>query len=132
MNHTEFEKKLMEMLLMGDDPVLKALRNQYYNSTVESTKFTGAGFYTNLKVNADIPPLVGGKTFRINDIDASFGDIKEAIGFILFIKEGYLLMLEGYTLASDIWPDEYSSVVLIYDAPGGKRDLEELRTKWVN
>jgi hypothetical protein len=132
MKHAEFEKKIMEMLLAGDDPVLQALRNQYHNSTPERMEFTGAGFYTMFKVSVDTPPLASRKSFEINDINASFGEIREAFGFIIFVREGYLSMLEGYTLASDVWPDDYSSVVPVYNGPRGNRDFEKLRKNWVS
>jgi hypothetical protein len=60
----------------------------------------------------------------------SWNEIKEAFGFVLFIENGYLSFLEGYTLSSDIWPDEYSNVMLVYNGPGGTRDIEKLKTKW--
>lgn len=128
MNHEEFEKKLMEMLLAGDDPVLEGLRFQYRESTVEPATFTGAGFYTHFKIKPGVAPVAGGKTFQIGDINASFGDVSEAFGFILFIKNGYLLMLEGYTLSYDTWPGDYANVTLVYN--DGKRELQKLRASW--
>ncbi len=130
MEHTDFERQVMAKLLAGDDPVLEALRHQYSNSTVESTEFTGAGFYTKFKVKSGIPAAAGEKTFRIGDVHGDTVDIKEAIGFVLFVKNGYLSMLEGYTLASDIWPNEYENVILQYNGIGKGRDLESLKAKW--
>jgi hypothetical protein len=134
MNHAEFEKKLIEMLLAGDDLVLKGLRNQYLNSKVESREFTGAGFYTDFKTESNIPPVAKGKSFQIGDVFASMGNIKAAFGFILFIEKGYLSLLEGYTLSSDVWPNEYSNILLDYhwigDRLENQRDFEKLRAKW--
>jgi hypothetical protein len=130
MNHIQFEKKLMEMILAGNHPILEELRNQYLTSTIESRKFTGGGFYTHFRIKNGTKPLVGEKTFQIGDVDASLGDIKEAMGFVLFIKNGYLSFLEGYTLTIDTWPNDYSNVSLIYDGPEGTRDLKKLETKW--
>ncbi len=130
MDHLEFEKKLMETLLAGDDPTLEGLRHQYLNSNVKKRQFTGAGFFTNFSVKDGIEPVAKGKTFQIDDIDASMGSAEGAIGFILFVEKGYLSMLEGYTLSSDVWPDDYSDVSLVYLGPGGKRDLEKLKAEW--
>lgn len=130
MEHEEFEKKLMEMLLKGQDPVLGGLRKQYSDSLIESSRFTGAGFFTHFKVKTGTTPVAGGKTFQIGDMHASFNDIKVAFGFILFIEKGYLSFLEGYTLSSDVWPDDYSDVILSYDGPNGKRDFEKLKQNW--
>ena len=131
MNHEDFEKKLMEMLLDGDDLVLEELRNQYHNSIIESRKFTGAGFFTHFKVKKGIPPVAEGKSFQIRDIRVTADSVTGAFGFILFINEGYLSMLEGYTLSTEVWPEDYSNVVLSYFGLRGLRDLEKLKKKWV-
>lgn len=130
MNHDEFEKKLMNMLLAGNDPVLDGLRKQYLNSIVKTREFTGAGFYTNFELIGKTEPLSSSKTFQIGGIHASFNEIKEAFGFILFIEKGYLSFLEGYTLSSDIWPDDYSNVILNYNGPNRKSYLEKLKKEW--
>jgi hypothetical protein len=130
MNQEEFEKKLMDKLLNGDDIVLKSLMEQYLSSKIKSRDFTGAGFYTFFTVKSGIAPIVGRKNFEIDDVFANYNKIDGAFGFVLFIRNGYLSSLEGYTLVSDIWPNDYSGVVLIHDGPGGKRDFVKLRTKW--
>ena len=130
MNHEKFEKKLMDMFLDGNEPVLEELRDQYKNSIVESRKFTGAGFFTHFKVDKGISPLAGRKSFQISDIDVTSDSVKGAFGFILFINEGYLSMLEGYTLSTEVWPEDYSNIVLSYFGSGGARDLEKLKKRW--
>ncbi len=130
MDHIEFEKKLMEMLLRGSDDVLVGLRNQYCNSNIESRRFTGAGFLTHFKVKAGIGPAADGRTFQIGDVNAIINGVKNQIGFVLFIKNGYLSMLEGYTLSADFWPSDYSNLLLVYDTPEGKRDYKKLKKCW--
>lgn len=129
MNQEELEKKVMEMLLAGDDPVLEALRNQYSNSTVESRNFTGAGFYSHFKVKKGIPPVADEKNYYIGDIGVSLNGINDPIGVLLFVTNGYLSTLEGYTIGIEVWP-EYINVELKYLYPNGKRNLEELRNNW--
>ena len=73
--------------------------------------------------------MASGKTFQITDMFAGVGTIKNALGFILFVKNGYLLMLEGYTITS-IWPEDYSKVTLFYDGPNRNRDFNKLMLKW--
>jgi len=130
MNQSEFEIQLMGKLLCGNDPVLEGLRHQYDNSTLESRKFTGVGFFTHFKVNVSILPVASGKTFQIGDVDAHVDNIVDAIGFVLFVEKGYLSTLEGYTLLADKWPNDYSKVALFYDGPDGKRDFEKLKSNW--
>jgi hypothetical protein len=129
MEQLEFEKLCMDMILKGDNAVLEGLRAQYLNSVFYEREFTGAGFYTRYKINVEIPAVASGKTFQITDVFGNVGDIKNAIGLILFIKDGYLSMLEGYTIDS-VWPQDYSKVTLLYNGQNGKRDFNKLERKW--
>ena len=130
MEHEEFENKLMDMLLDGDDDVLKEIRNQFLKSTVKSREFTGGGFYTNYIVDKQITPVANGKTFEIMDVYAYYRKIEYTLGFILFIKNGHLTELEGYTVTEFAWPYDYSEVTLKYDSPDGKRDSQKLKSIW--
>jgi len=131
MNQEEFEKKVMDMLLAGDDLVLGELRQQYENSTVASRKFDGAGFYTDFKVREGIPPVKEKKRFQIGDVRISMNGVKDAVGVVLFVENGYLSVLDGYSSALDDWPDKYSNVILEYMSADGNRDLNDLRKSWV-
>ena len=120
----------MEMLLAGDDPVLEGLRNQYLNFKVKSRRFTGAGFYTSYRIPTGIPSVAGGRNFDFSDVSASQGSIDPAMGFVLFVRDGYLATLEGYTFLLDEWPSDYVNITLYYAETGGPRDLKKLRARW--
>lgn len=130
MNQQELENKAMEMLLAGDDPVLEGLRNQYLNSKVKSREFTGAGFYTYYEISPGIPRVAVGNNFEFTDVIASQGSVDPAMGFWVFIRDGYLLQLEGFTFLLDEWPSDYVDITLYYAETGGPRDLKKLRAKW--
>ena len=130
MEHIELEQKVMDMLLAGDDPVLEELRNQFFDSKVEHRDFTGVGFFTGYQVREGIPPVLNAKNFEIDDVIASHETLKFPFGFILFIRNGYLSTLEGYTFGDDTWPENYINVILKYNTPDGKRDVQKLRAQW--
>lgn len=125
MNHFEFETKLLDILLAGENKTLKGLRLQLNNSTIISREFTGAGFFSSFSVKKGIPDVFQGKSFQISDVHASYKNIENAFGFVLFIKKGYLSTLEGYTLLVSKWPKEYSSVILKYIGDMRERDLKQ-------
>ncbi len=127
MDHNIFQRNVMEMLLAGDDPILEGLRNQYENSSVTSTEFTGVGFFTSFRVRAGIPWVAAGKSFSFGDVFGNWEDLENSSGFVLFVEDGYLSQLEGYMFVSNSWPSEYSGVVLTYADHGGTRDLEKFR-----
>ena len=120
-------KKLLEKLLQGENLILQELRSQYKNSTV-SIEFTGVGFFTDFNVH-NCKPIANGKYFQIGDINAFIDGDDSKIGFILFIKNGFLSLLEGYTISLNEWPEEYNNIVLKYN-DNDIRDLEELRKIW--
>ena len=118
------------MLLDGDDNVLDELRNQFLNSKVEYRDFTGVGFFTGYLIREDIPPILNGKDFYFGDVIALHETLEFPFGFVLFIRNGYLLTLEGYTFGDDTWPDDFTNVIIKFNTPDGKRDFHKLRAMW--
>ena len=129
MEHVEFEKILMKMLLSGDDEVLNKLRKQYEVAKIESREFSDAGFYTSFLVENRNDLCIMNKSFHIGDVDGNVDGIEGAVGFVLYVKNGYITLLEGYTNAVDTWPKSYDNIVLSYDS-GEIRNIASLRTKW--
>lgn len=122
----ELEKKVMEMLLRDDDPVLEVLYHQYQVCTVHKREFTGAGFFTDFSI-PKVVQRVGKKSFAFGDVIADIESLKHGAGFVLFIEDGLLSMLEGYTY-DEPWPREIKNFQLSYI--NGKRDLYSLRKIW--
>ncbi len=82
---------------------------------VESRRMTGVGVFVNLSISE--------KAARVDAVD---GEISEdyrtllgapcdLVGFTLFIREGYLSFLEGYTFGDVKWPDELIDEWLVLD-----------------
>jgi hypothetical protein len=130
MDHEIFEKKLMEMLLAGEDNVLNKLRKQYESAKVTSREFSNVGFYTSFSMQNEHDFSLGDKTFHIGDVDGVINGIEGAVGFILYIKNGIISLLEGYTNAIDKWPKTNDEIILLYDS-GIKRDIERLKKNWM-
>lgn len=129
MKHNKLADRVMNLLLDGEDEVLSVLRDQYKNANIISEEDEEAGFYINYQVNtALIIPNNYNTTFQIGDVDGTVDNIDEAVGFILYIKNGYIAMLEGYTNVIDKWPKLDSQIVLKYDKK--QRDYASLMKKW--
>ena len=128
MNHEDFERKLIEMLLAGNDEVLVKLRKQYELATITSREFSDVGFFTSFSVQNGEEYYIKDKTFHIGDVNGDIDGIEGAVGFILYIKDGVLSMLEGYTNVIDKWPKSSDEIILTYDS-GEKRDIMSLKGK---
>jgi hypothetical protein len=124
MEHIEFEKKVIEMLLEGDHPLLSSLRNQYSNSQIISREFTGVGFFTCFIVKQDFPKVIP-LDFTISDLGAGFKQESVDILFNLFVRNGFLSCLEGYTVSRPNWPEDYSKLYLHYCPRAEKRDINK-------
>ena len=116
MKHKELANQVMKMLLSGDDKVLLTLREQYESAVIVSEEDTGVGFFICYQVDSTM--RIGEEfktTFQIGDIDGEIDGIDGAVGFVLFIKDGYLTMLEGYTNVIDKWPEIDTEIKLCYN-----------------
>lgn len=123
---TELEKEIMVMLLDGEDEVLANLRKQLKSVIVTEREMTGVGFFTTFQIPSTIPRITN-KSFKFGDVYAHISDLDYGAGFLLYVKDGALEMLEAYTY-EEPWPEHISEFDLNYI--NGRRDLITLKTKW--
>ncbi len=137
MDIVEFEQKVMTALLAGDDPILVALRNQYAAVSVANREFSGVGFFTTYTVPPHIP-RVEPRNFEIDDIQVEVSGAYAGIGIVLFVRDGKIDVLEGYTNDGP-WPENLDllSLKYVWQKPGAsneivlseERDLELVRKR---
>jgi hypothetical protein len=123
---TALERDVMQILLNGDDPVLVILREQLKVATVSERKMTGVGFYTHFSVSTTVSRVLENPSFEIGDIAAQIQGVQHGAGFLLFVKDGFLSFLEGFTY-DEPWPEQIAKYELAYI--NGQRDWNELRKK---
>lgn len=123
------EKRVTEMLLPGDDAVLARLREQYGSAQAVSTGRSDVGFYTTFTLENKDHLRIGSRSFQICDVKGSTDEAEAAVGFTLFVKDGYIALLQGYANAVEKWPDPGAEIVLTYDS-GDTRDFGRLKRKW--
>ena len=107
----EFEKAVMKKILEREDNISKILWQQYKSARVIKRDFTGSGFFTSFEASKDSPRIT-------ETVDRSYGDVIASIngssfdfGFVLFLENGMLSCLEGYTW-TDKWPETIRSYEL--------------------
>ena len=129
-NHISLTEQVMELMLSGDDGVLEQLRNQYHYADLGRIQNTGKGYFAFYSMSPNAKKL---KTpvldFELNDVVGKVGSNPNAVGFVLFIRDGYINNLEAFTYISDTWPLSDTLVIPGF-AEGDKRNLEEVRLKW--
>src|SRR5688500_12929085 len=98
----ELADAVMKRLLAADIPIAPELRAQYAVATVVSTELTGVGFFVDYDVPAAAPRIVPAN-LEMGDGATLTNGI--AVGFVLFVRDGVISMLEGYTY-DDPWPED--------------------------
>ncbi len=84
-------------------------------------EYTGVGFFCDFAVPTDVPILKG--DFHIGDVIGELQGLANGAGFVLFIRDGLLDALEGFSY-DEPWPKEIGAFSLRYMAE--PRDLSGL------
>jgi hypothetical protein len=121
----KLEAAVLEMLLFGDSPVLEILRVQRQLSESLRREMTGVGFFTFFALPDAAPRLVGTRRFHLGDVSASILGLKHGAGFVLFVTDGSIDNLEGFSY-DEPWPADVSHFELYYEG-GRAKDLEVVR-----
>jgi len=108
---TKLERAVLDMLLAGELPAAETLRAQVRVGRVVERRITGVGFFTTFAVPPDAPRVHG--SFQLGDVLARIEGLSHGAGFVLWVKNGALDMLEGYTF-DESWPHEILEFILEY------------------
>ena len=117
---TDLERAVLLRFLEGNDPVLRALRDQIAVAEVREREFTGVGFFTYflLRTGAHAVSLPNGGVHPplIGEVDLQSENLRDGAGFVLFLKGGLLHCLEAYTKGSEPRHDDLGRYVVRRDA----------------
>jgi hypothetical protein len=120
---SRLERAVIEKFLEGDLPMLSLLRRQYIEATSVDREFTGVGFFTRIQIPPHVQRACSNPRIILDDVVGHISGLQNPVGFVLFILNGGLGTLEGYT-HEEAWPDEVDGFTLRYrDVP---RDLSTL------
>lgn len=120
---SKLERAVIEKFLEGDIPMLSLLRRQHSEATLVDRELTGVGFFTRIQVPPHVQRACSNPRIVLDDVVGNVSGLQNPVGFALFILNGALGTLEGYT-HDEAWPDEVDTFILRYrDVP---RDLSTL------
>jgi hypothetical protein len=108
----EIETIAMGMLLAGEHPTLVVLRDQLAVAKVADREFSGVGFFVHFQVPAS-SPRADEVRLVIGDVYAKLTGLEHDAGFLLFVSDGALDMLECF-IVDDRWPTEPEIVHVYY------------------
>ena len=118
------ELAVIEKLLDSSLPALVALRRQIPHLSVKSRKNTGVGFFTEFEMTTEAAIATPStKKIRFGDVEATIPGLQNGAGFLLFVDDGRLHFLEGYSY-DEAWPQQITSFELRYSDPGRQKVLK--------
>jgi hypothetical protein len=101
---TPMETEALRLLLAGESEPLAVLREQAKTAEAKSREFTGAGFFTKIAVSDSAPRLAPKTVLRLKDAVGTARNLKHGFGLVLFVDDGALDTLEGFTY-DEPWPE---------------------------
>jgi hypothetical protein len=114
---TDLERAVLEKLVAGDDQRLAELREQLETTLASKREMTGVGFFTTLSV-LDPTHRLGDQSLELGGVIAQIPSLTYGAGFLLFIRNGFLNLLEGFVYGDDPWPENISSFEIRYTTRG--------------
>ncbi len=98
MRFTELELAVLRSIFSETPELASDLERQLAAATVVERENSGGGFFTTIRVPDD-PPRVNSPKVLGYETHAHISGMEYGLGFVLFMKDGALHMLEGYALA---------------------------------
>jgi hypothetical protein len=95
-NFTELERAVLHAIFSETPEIQDALERQFEAAEVVERENTGVGFFTQIVVRADVP-RVSSQSPLGREVGAKVDGLDHGMGFILFMKEGRMQTLEGFT-----------------------------------
>lgn len=100
---TPLEQAVVDAILEKPGEPFDAIRQQLAHATITHREITGVGFFVHFALPADAPVRRDLLDVTIGDVGAAFPGLQHGAGFLLFIRDGAVCMLEGYTY-DEPWP----------------------------
>jgi hypothetical protein len=120
---SDFEASVLGELLRGNHDALECLRAQSEHLRVTSREYSGVGVFVHFVCAHEVKSLQRPRVARFGDVIADIPGLTHGAGFVLFVDEGRISMLEGYTYGEP-WPTELKGATFRYMA--AERDMSWL------
>jgi hypothetical protein len=94
---TPLESAVLDKMLAKSGEPFDTIHDQLAHASVSSRKFTGVGFFTHFTLPPDAPVCRDLRSIEFGDVGAQIPGLQHGAGFLLFIRDGVISVLEGYT-----------------------------------
>lgn len=105
MKHSELTRKVIKLMAENNEQLLTQ-----FNAATIVEENDEVGYYVNFSFsNKNELPLLSSK---LPSIIGKNADGKIIVGFVLFLKDGYIDCFEGYTFGNELWPENDDDISL--------------------
>src|SRR5262245_41914223 len=102
---TPLEQAVNDALLEKRGEPFDTARQQLEYASITKREHTGVGFFTEFALSEHAPVRRDLPDATLGNVRAELPGLEHGAGFLLFIRDGVVTMLEGYTYADDQWPE---------------------------
>ena len=101
------EIEIVEAILKYEDKkISKKLYEQFKVAEVKEREYTGTGFFTYFYINDNTKDIfLSNGNMQLGGIHAEIKGLKNGAGFVLYVENGRLKALEGYSY-NETWPNQ--------------------------
>lgn len=103
---SEAERRIARTMLIDEFGSSSPLLDQLDEARVAERRLTGVGVFVDLAVPPGVAPVDRVNATITAGYETALGSPCDLVGFALFIRDGYLSLLEGYTFGDAVWPDQ--------------------------
>ncbi|HEX3863138.1 MAG TPA: hypothetical protein VHY35_15740 [Stellaceae bacterium] len=96
----QLERAVLQAVAVQYPEAAAALQRQFQIATCIKRENTGVGFFTTLAIDRHKAPPVALRS-PIGDVYSDVHGLTHPVGFLVFLRDGYATLLEGYTVAGD-------------------------------
>jgi hypothetical protein len=104
------EQAVLDAIALQVPKVADTLAGEQVNVRVTARKNTGAGFYTTLDVSHRLPNE--GVTSPLGDVGATIVGLHHGMGFMLWLQDGRIHRLEGFSYEENTCDIDFERVAL--------------------
>lgn len=111
------ERKIVRLLLARKFGETSAAVSRLRTLRCTSREMTGTGYYLNFDAQHDSTRIDHSDDELSEDFPTRLPTPQDIVGFTLFIRNGRLAWLEGYTFGDVAWPTEPMEAWLVFGVP---------------
>lgn len=105
---SSLERAVLDVIALQVPEVANALAGQWEKVHVTARENTGAGFYTKFDVPQGSPIE---RAAPLGDVGASVDGLEHGMGFLLWLQDGHIHQLEGYSYEENTSDIDFERVV---------------------